>query len=85
LDGINAPQTLKIDTYIKKKKVTMLIDSRSTHKFINYKLAKLLNYFIYSTPSFQVMIVVGGTINCLGKCAPMIAIQISGAKIILGV
>jgi hypothetical protein len=50
LDGINTPQTLKIEGYIKKKKVIVLIDSGSTHNFIHYKLAKDLNCFIYPTP-----------------------------------
>ena len=40
LDGINTPQTLNIEGYIKKKKVTMLIDSSSTHNFIHFKVAK---------------------------------------------
>jgi hypothetical protein len=35
LVGINTPQTLKIEGYIKKEKVTMLIDFGSTHNFIN--------------------------------------------------
>ena len=47
LDGISTPQNLKIEGYIKKKKVTMLIDSGSTHNFIHYKLAKVLNCFVY--------------------------------------
>jgi hypothetical protein len=67
LAGINTPQTLKIEGYIKKKKVIMLIDFGSTHNFINFKLAKLLNCFIYPTPEFQVMIADGGTINYLEK------------------
>jgi hypothetical protein len=41
LADISTPQTLKIQGYIKKKKVTVLIDSGSTHNFINYKLAKI--------------------------------------------
>jgi hypothetical protein len=52
----------------KKKKVIVLIDSGSTHNFIHYKLAKALNFFVYPTLEFQVMIVDGGTINSLGKC-----------------
>jgi hypothetical protein len=36
LDDISTPQTLKIQGYIKKNKVTMMIDSSSTHNFINY-------------------------------------------------
>jgi hypothetical protein len=56
LDGINTPQTLNIEGYIKKKKVIVLIDYGSTHNFIRYKVAKALNCFIYPTPEFQVMI-----------------------------
>jgi hypothetical protein len=50
LDGIITPQTLKIEGYIKKKKVIVLIDSGSTHNFIHYKLAKDLNCFVYPAP-----------------------------------
>jgi hypothetical protein len=67
LVGINTPQTLNIEGYIKKKKVIMLIDSGSTHNFIHCKLAKALNCFIYPTLEFQVMIANGETINFSGK------------------
>ena len=67
LARISTPQTLKIEGYIKKKKVIVLIDSGSTHNFIHYKLAKSLNFFVYPAPEFQVMIVDGGTINFSGK------------------
>ena len=66
--GITTPQTLKIEGYIKNKKVTMLIDSGSTHNFIYYKIAKDLNCFIYPTLEFQVMVADGATIKCSGKC-----------------
>ena len=46
----------------------MLIDSSSTHSLIHYKLAKVLNCFIYLETKLQVMITDGGTINCLQKC-----------------
>jgi hypothetical protein len=52
----------------KRKKVTMLIDSGSIHNFIHCKLAKALNFFIYPTLEFQVMIEDGEIINCSGKC-----------------
>jgi len=67
LVGINTPQTLKIEGYIKKKKVLVLIDSGSTHNFIHYKLSKDLNCFVYPVLEFQVMIADGGIINCSGK------------------
>jgi hypothetical protein len=50
--GISTPQTLKIEGYIKKKKVIVLIDSGSTHNFIHYKLAKDINCFVYPVPDF---------------------------------
>jgi hypothetical protein len=75
-----------------------LIDSASTHNFINYKLTKDLNFFVYPTPEFQVMIADGGTINCSGKChsinlnmgeyfldSPMISIQMGGVDVVSGV
>ena len=96
--GISTPQTLKIEGYIKRTKVTVLIDYGSTHYFIHYKLAKTLNCLIYPTPEFQVMIEDGGTIHCLGKFHnitltmeeyvlnnSMISITMGGANVILGV
>ena len=75
----------------------MLIDSGSTHNFIHCKVAKDLNCFVYPTPTFQVMIVDGGIINCLGKChisnltiggyvlnSPMIHIPMGGVDVVLG-
>jgi hypothetical protein len=98
LDRISNPQTLKIEGYIKKKKVIVLIDYGSTHNFIHYKIAKALNFFVYPMPEFQVMIVDGGTINCLGKCnkinitmgeyvmnSPMISIPMGGVDDVLGI
>jgi hypothetical protein len=98
LAGISTPQTLKIEGYIKKKKVIVLIDSGSTHNFIHDKLAKDINCFVYPAPEFQVMIADGGTINCSGKCnkinltmgeyvmnSPMISIPMGGADVVLGI
>jgi hypothetical protein len=96
LARISTAQTLKIEGYIKKKKVIVLIDFGSTHNFIHSKLAKALNCFIYLAPEFQVMIADGGTINCSGKCnkinitmgeylinSPMISIPMGGVDVIL--
>jgi hypothetical protein len=95
---ISTPQPLKIEGYIKKKKVIVLIYYGSTHNFIHCKLAKSLNCFIYPAPEFQVMIENGGTINCSGKFhkknltmgkyvmnSPMIGIPMGGVYVILEV
>ena len=76
----------------------MLIDFGSTHNFIHYKLANVLNWFLYPAPKFQVMIADGGTINCLGKCRninlamgeyilniPIISIPMGGVDVVLNV
>ena len=98
LANITTPRNLKLQGYIKKKKVTLLIDSGSTHNFINYKLAKDLNLFVYPAPEFQVMIADGFAINFSGKFhsinlnmgeyflySPMIMMQMSGVDVVLGV
>ena len=56
LAGITTPQTNKIEGYIKKKKVIVLIDSGSTHNFIHCKIAKELNCFLYLAPECQVVV-----------------------------
>ena len=95
--GINTPQTLKIG-HIKKKKVTMLIDSGSTHNFIHCKVAKELNCFLYPARECQLMVENWGTINFSGKFpnikltmgeyvlnSPIISIPMGGANVVLGV
>jgi hypothetical protein len=76
----------------------VLIDSSSTYNFINYKLTKDLNCFVFLAMEFQVMIADGGTINCSRKChsinlntgeylldSPMISIKMGGVDVVLGV
>jgi hypothetical protein len=76
----------------------MLIDSGSIHNFVNYKLAKIFNLFVYLALEFQVMIVDGGSMNFSGKChsikfnireyllyIPIISIQMGGVDVVLGV
>jgi hypothetical protein len=62
LAEISTPQTLKIEGYIKNKKVIVLIDSGSTHNSIHYKLAKALNCFVYPVEQLR------GGVNKLLPC-----------------
>jgi len=76
----------------------VLIDSGSTHNFINCKIAKDLNFFLHPAPECQVTVVSGRTINFSGKChniklsmgeylltSPMFSIPMGGADVVLGV
>ena len=55
LEIITTPQTLKVEGHIMKKKVIVLIDSISTHNFVQCKIANKLNLFLYPAPECQVM------------------------------
>ena len=98
LVGINTPKNLKIERYVKNRKVTVLTDLGSTCNFIHCKVPKDLNFFVYPAPEFQVMIADGGTINCSGKFHninlimgeyvlnnPIISIPMGGVNVVLGV
>ena len=74
------------------------MDLGSTHNFIHCKVAKELNYFLYPTPEYQVIMENGGTTNLSGKChnikltmgeyvlnSPMLSIPMGGVDVVLGV
>ena len=50
LSGFTAPQTLKVVGFLKKQKVTVLIDSGSTHNFINKKIGSPSKLFYIPSP-----------------------------------
>ena len=97
MTGISQPQTLKLFGHIKNMKVTVLIDSGSTHNFIDSRVEKQLKIFIYPTTSFQVSIPRNKTTVCGGKFhkveldikdykirLTMYAMAIRGLDIVLG-
>jgi len=53
LINISTLQTLNIEGYIKRQRVTILIDSSSNHKFINHKLEKFLIAFYIQHQNFK--------------------------------
>ena len=78
--------------------MVVLIESGSTHNFIDKMLAKILNCFVYPVTNFQVLIANGGSIDCggkfhkiklsMGECnleIPMYSISIVGIDVILGI
>ena len=67
ITGISQPQTLKIKGHIKNNNVTVLIDSGSTHNFINVNVAKVFNLFIRPVPNMKVMVANGKKIDNVGK------------------
>jgi hypothetical protein len=94
---ISHPQTLKVYGYVKNTKVTLLIDSGSSHNFINTNIARKINISIHPTSEVKVSISGNTAMSCDGKCHkveismsdyklkyPMYVMPIGGVGIVLG-
>jgi hypothetical protein len=62
------PQTLKLISYIKHRKVIILVDSGRNHNFIHRCIAQETNCYIRVVNNFQNMIANGGSMKCGGNC-----------------
>ena len=68
LASISAPQTLKLQGYIKHRKVVVLVDSGRTHNFIHNRVVDETHFYVHPVSNFQIMIANGGMIPCGGRC-----------------
>jgi hypothetical protein len=66
--GKMEPRTLKLKGSIKNKNITILIDSGSTHNFVDINLAKQLNLFVYLVKDLIVKVVDGQQVKGIGRC-----------------
>ena len=98
ITGISQPQTLKNKGHIKNNNITVVIDSGSTHNFVNVNLAKVFNLFIRLVPNMKVMVADGKKIDNVGKChkvklqmqeynleSNFFAVPIGGVDVVLGI
>ena len=67
MTGIAHPQTLELKGHIKKRNVMVLIETRSTHNFLDSTMAKRLNIFTFPMPDMEVMVADGKKIEKVGK------------------
>jgi hypothetical protein len=97
LTGFSAPQNLKLISYIKHRKVIILVDSGSTHNFIHRHISQETHCYIHAVNNFQIMIANGGSMKCGGRyenvClqigdyhlkSHMFSIDMGGCDIVLG-
>jgi hypothetical protein len=97
LTGFSAPQTLKLISYIKHRKVIILVDSGRAHNFIHHRIAQETHCYIHVVNNFQIMIANDGSMKCGGCCenvclqigdyhpkSHMFAIDMGGCDIVLG-
>jgi hypothetical protein len=97
LIGFSSPQTLKLISYNKHRKVIILVDSGSTDNFIHHCIAQETHCYIHVVNNFQIMITNGGSMKCGGRCenvslqigdyhlkTHMFFIDMGGCDIVLG-
>lgn len=97
LTGATPQNTMRLKGTLKKHGVTILIDSGSTHNFLNPSLAKQCGCPVTTTTQFQVTVADGGVISSSGKCSHVpvniqgfqfhldfFLLPVSGCDIVLG-
>lgn len=67
LTGWAAPQTMRVLANIGSYEIMVLIDSESTHNFINTRLVNQLQLLITTTAAFSVRVANGEKLTCQGK------------------
>ncbi|KAK8938405.1 hypothetical protein KSP39_PZI010909 [Platanthera zijinensis] len=77
MEGCVAPTTMRIKGRIGKERVTILIDSGSTHNFINPEVALKTRHPVDRNAAFQVMVADGSKLRCEGALKG-VEIQLTG-------
>ncbi|XP_071705151.1 uncharacterized protein [Rutidosis leptorrhynchoides] len=98
LTGTDNYQTMRVTGHVNKYKVHILIDSGSTHNFLDYETAKRLGCRLNSTVPMQVLIPGGNkiitsnacdkvvwTINSAVFSSEMVLIPLVGTEMVLGI
>lgn len=67
LTGWSMARTMRISTKIGTYELIVLIDSGSTHNFINEKVAKMLQLPVVLTRPFNVKVANGALLKCQGR------------------
>ncbi|XP_020251114.1 uncharacterized protein LOC109828557, partial [Asparagus officinalis] len=80
LNGITASHTIRVVGYYKNQAINILIDSGSTHNFINTKLVKKLGITVTESSNFEVLVASGELIKGGGVC-PGVSLDCQGVNI----
>ena len=98
MTSISQPQRLKLKGHIKKNNVMVLIDTGSTHNFLDSTIAKRLNIFTFPMPNMKVMVAEGKKIEKVGQChkvklqiqdfnleSPFYTVPLGGVDVVIGI
>ena len=64
LSSVSMPRTMRVTGLIRVKRLHILIDSGSTHNFVNLKFAKRMGYYTTPALAFQVMVANSERLRC---------------------
>jgi hypothetical protein len=78
--GSTSPSTMRVVACINGKKAVVLIDTGSTHNFLDCNLAKSLKFGIDTTSCFGVKVANGEVIRTKGECKD-IQFKVQGLKL----
>lgn len=71
LVGSSNPQTMSVKGKVARQRVVLMIDSGSTHNFIDWSVAKRSKFSIYLEESVKVRVGNGDQLVSEGKCGPI--------------
>lgn len=66
--GTKHPQTMRLQERFKGKEVTVLVDSGSTHNFVDQPLVKKWGLKVTQDHTFQLMVATKEKIDCMRRC-----------------
>ncbi|XP_020249899.1 uncharacterized protein LOC109827316 [Asparagus officinalis] len=81
LSGISASHTIRVVGYYKNQDINILIDSGSTHNFINAKLVKRRGQFVTEYNNFDVLVASGELIKGAGLCSVSLQESTTGTNL----
>lgn len=68
LSSISAPRTLKLQGYIKHRKVVVLVDNGNAQNFNHKRVLKETRCYVHPVSSLQIMVANGGMMKCGSHC-----------------
>jgi len=96
--GHSIMQTLRVLGHVNSSSITVLVDSGSTHNFIQDRKAKFLGLKVILTQGFHVLVGNGDELSCSAICkqvplylrkhkflVDLFVLPLSGAELVLGV
>ncbi|KAK8952198.1 hypothetical protein KSP39_PZI004863 [Platanthera zijinensis] len=64
MEGCNAPLTMRMTGRVRQERVTILVDSGSTHNFIHSEVAQRVGHEVDRATTFHVMVADGSKLQC---------------------